>query len=60
MFQIISVDAFVDFPYRFLFKIINFLHHFRQCLKLFYVFEKKLFMDFLEFPKHSRKTDDGL
>ena len=42
------------------FQIINFLQRFRQCFKLFYIFEKKLFMDFLEFPKYySRKTAWG-
>ena len=39
------------------FKIMNFSDRFRQCFKLFYSFEKQLFMDFLEFPKkYSRKT----
>ena len=33
------------------FKAMNFSDHFRQCFKLFYSFEKQLFMDFLESPK---------
>ena len=33
------------------FKIMNFSDGFRQCFKVFYSFEKYLFMDFLEFPK---------
>ena len=38
------------------FKAMNFSDRFRQCFKLFYSFEKQLFMDFLEFPKkYSRK-----
>ena len=37
------------------FKIMNFSDCFRQCFKLFYSFEKYLFMDFLEFPKNTQK-----
>ena len=54
--MIIIYGSFVDFFYRCCFKIMNFSDRFRQSLKLFYSFEKQLFMDLLEwnFQKNTR------
>ena len=38
----------VDFSYKTFFKIMNFSDRFGRCFKLFYSFEKHLFMDFFQ------------
>ena len=46
----------------YIFLIVNSSDRFRQCFKRFYILEKQLFMDFLEFPKKisQKKQRDGV